>query len=111
MMDALGKQTLVVKSEGAAIPSDFVRTEYIEADRNLSRRFQAFLTSFLELESHYEGIANDLENNPLLSIDYYRRAFLISGNARFRISAREALRNANLKERAVNSVEMLLARF
>ena len=111
LMDSLGKQTLVVKSRGAAIPSDFVRTEYIEANNKFSRRFQSFLETFLELESHFETMAEYLVNNPLLSIDYYRRAFLVSGDVRFRTSAREVLDEANLQERAANSVETLLARF
>lgn len=111
MMDALGKRTIVVKSHGAAIPSDFVRTEYIEADATFTRRFRSFLDSFLELESHFETMAEDLENNPLLSIDYLRRAFLVTGSPGYRARVKEILKAAGLKGRAKNSVEMLMARF
>ena len=111
MMDALGKRTVVVKSHGAAIPTDFVRTEYIEADATFTRRFRSFLDSFLELESHFETMAEDLENNPLLSIDYLRRAFLVTGSPGYRARVKEILKAAGLKGRAKNSVEMLMARF
>ena len=111
MMDALGKQTVVVKSHGAAIPSDLDRTEYIEVDATFTRRFRSFLDSFLELESHFETMAEDLENNPLLSIDYLRRAFLVKGAPGYRARVKEILKAAGLKGRAKNSVEMLMARF
>jgi hypothetical protein len=111
MMDALGKRTVVVKSPGAAIPSDFVRTEYIDDDGSFGRRFRSFLDSSLEMESYFETMAEDLENNPLLSIDYLRRAYLISGDVRHRSRAKVLLNAAELKGRARNSVEMLLARF
>jgi len=111
MMDALGKRTIVVKSQGVAIPSDFVRTEYIEESGAFARRFGSFLDTFLKLESHFVTMAEDLENNPLLSIDYLRRAFLVSGSNRYREQVQEILSTAGLKGRARNSVEMLLARF
>ncbi|GMR07575.1 MAG: hypothetical protein BMS9Abin26_0578 [Gammaproteobacteria bacterium] len=111
MMDALGKRTVVVKSLGAAIPSDFVRTEYINDDGSFGRKFRSFLDSSLEMESYFKTLADDLENNPLLSIDYLRRAYLISGDIRHRSRAKKLLNEAELKGRAKNSVEMLLARF
>lgn len=111
MMDALGKQTLVIKSKEAAIPSDFVRTEYIEFDRGFRRQFNSFLNTFLELAEYFETMAESLEKDPLLSIDYLRRAYLISGDVRYRRQAKAVLKSAQLQGRARNSVEMLLARF
>ncbi len=111
LMDAHGKQTIIVKSPGAEIPSDFVRTEYIMTGRDFGRKLRSFLDSVLALEKHYEVNAKDLEKNPLLSIDYLRRAYLISGDPRHRIKAKELLDRAELKGRARNSVEMLLASF
>lgn len=46
-----------------------------------------------------------------LAIDYLRRAYLISGDVRHRSRAKALLNAAELKGRARNSVEMLLARF
>ena len=111
MMDALGKRTVVVKSQEAAVPSDFIRTEYIEADGVFTRKFRSFLDSFLEQESHFETMAEDLENNPLLSIDYLRRAYLVSGETHHRKQVKKVFQSADLTGRARNSVEMLLARF
>jgi hypothetical protein len=56
-------------------------------------------------------MAEDLENNPLLSIDYLRRAFLVTGSPGYRARVKEILKAAGLKGRAKNSVEMLMARF
>lgn len=111
MMDSLGKITVVVKSSGAGIPSDFTRTEYIEADGSFARNFRSFLDSTFELESYYETMAEYLERNPLLSIDYLRRAFLITGDKKHRARAKQLLEEADVQGRARNSVEMLLARF
>lgn len=111
MMQAYGKQTLLVKTLSAKIPSDFVRTEYIEIDRKFESNLNKFLNDFFALESHFEMMANQLENNPLLSIDYLRRAYLISGNKELRKKAREFFESADLEERAKSSVETLLVNF
>ena len=111
MMDSLGKQTIVVKSPGAALPSDFVRTEYIPSDGDFTRRFGSFLDSTLALEGYFETLADELEKNPLLSIDYLRRAYLVGGDKRHSTRSQEILDGAEIHGRAKNSVEMLLARF
>lgn len=111
MMDALGKRTVVVKSPGAAVPSDFIRTEYINNDGQFDRRFSSFLDSSLEMEEYFERMSEELENNPLLSIDYLRRAFTITGDVRHRDKVKEIVKNTNMAGRARNSAEMLLARF
>jgi hypothetical protein len=111
MMDALGKHTVVVKSPGAAIPSDFIRTEYILADGHFNRRFGSFLDSTLQLEDYFVQLADELEKNPLLSIDYLRRAHLLAGNIEHRNRVGRIVNDAEISGRAKNSVEMLLARF
>lgn len=111
IMDALGKLTIVVKSPNASIPSDFVRTEYIETDRNFRSNFLSFLESFLNTESYFAEMAEYLENNPLLSIDYLRRAHLVSGNKQYSERAKHLFNSAGLGGRAKNSVETLLADF
>lgn len=80
VLNALGKETIVIKSVDFPIPSDFIRTEYIEFDKNFSTSIDNFLCTVFELADHYEIMAESLSTNPNLAIDYYRRAYLITGN-------------------------------
>lgn len=111
LMQAYGKETLIVKTKGTNIPSDFVRTEYIEFNADFDDRLNMFVESFLELAEHYEMMAEQMENNPLLAIDYLRRAYLISGEENLREKVQQIVQEAGLEGRAKNSVEMLLANF
>jgi hypothetical protein len=110
-MHALGKEMLVVKTKGTLIPSDFIRTEYVEYDDNFIHRFNNFISSFDERAEYFATIAEQVENNPLLAIDYYRRAYLISGETNYCDRAVEILKDAGLEKRAKSSVEVLLAGF
>jgi len=108
---ALGKETLLIKSPRVAVPSDFVRTEYVEYNDEFCERFTAFIESLPEQAEHYEIVADQLDRNPILAIDYLKRAFLISGEERLREKARDLLNVAALEDRAKNSVELLAAAF
>ncbi len=108
---ALGKETIIVKSPGTKIPSDFVRTEYLEYDTDFHQNFMAYLSSLDEQAEHYELMAYQLEKNPVLSLDYLRRAFLITGNNQLRIKANQLLKDSGLGDRARNSVELIAASF
>jgi hypothetical protein len=108
---ALGKETLLVKSPGASVPSDFVRTEYVEFDDGFDANFAAYLNTLREQAEHYAVIADQLERNPVLAIDYVKRAFLITGDEGLRGKARTLLDDAGLDDRAKNSVEQLAAAF
>lgn len=108
---AMGKETVVVKSPRYALASDLVRTEYIEFDDEFEVRFGRFLDALEVQASHYQMMAEQLERNPVLSLDYLRRAFLLTGDESLRDAARELLQQANLDDRARNSVEVLGARF
>lgn len=108
---ALGKETLLVKSRGVKVPSDFKRTEYIEFDELFGRRFAAYLTDLKEQALHYETVASQLQNNPVLAIDYLKRAYLISGDVRLRTEAEKFLDEPGFDSRARNSVELLAAAF
>lgn len=44
---ALGKETLIVKSEGAEVPSDFIRSEYIVFDGNFKKNLTSYFKSLL----------------------------------------------------------------
>lgn len=66
------------------------------------------MTHFFSQADYYASIADQLENNPLLAIDYLRRAYLISGEEGLRVKAREMFEEASIEGRAKNSVERLL---
>ncbi len=80
VLNALGKDSIIIKTSSYKIPSDFVRTEYVDYGRGFKRKVKSFLNSTLELADHFDTMAESLEVHPLLSIDYWRRAYLISGN-------------------------------
>ena len=108
---ALGKETILVKSVKAEIPSDFVRTEYIEFDSAFATKFSKYLKTLNNQAEHYELVAEQLDRNPILAIDYLKRAFLITGDRRLRQKAQQILEEAGVDARAKNSVEQLAASF
>jgi hypothetical protein len=108
---ALGKETVIIKSAGVQVPSDFIRTEYIEFDETFPEKFASYLESAIEQAGHYEIVADQLERNPILAIDYLKRAFLITGDKRLRAKAQAVIKGAGLEQRAANSVELLAAAF
>jgi len=111
LMEAYGKETLVIKTEDIEMPSDFVRTGYIEYGRGFKKNITRYLKRFLTLHSNYGLMSKQLEKNPLLAIDYLKRAWLISGENAYRQKAREIYQGAAIEGRAKNSVEMLLMDF
>jgi len=108
---ALGKETLVVKSPHADIPSDFARTEYLEFNDSFRETLPEFLEGLEEQAGHYELVAEQLERNPILALDYLKRAFLITGDRTLRAKAQQLVAQAGLEFRARNSVEALAATF
>jgi len=85
LLQALGKETLVIKTQGAAVPSDFVRTEYIEYDqRRFAAKVRRYLDQLFEQADHYATMAANLDTSPALSIDYLKRAYLITGDKQIR---------------------------
>lgn len=108
---ALGKETVIIKSVGADVPSDFVRSEYILFDENFDANFASYFRSIIEQAEHYETVADQLDRNPILAIDYLKRAFLITGDKKLRKKAKAIADKAGLEQRAKNSVELLAAAF
>lgn len=111
LMQALGKETLVVKAPGAVVPSDFVRMEYVVADGTLERKLGAYISYLKDQEAHYGQMGALVENNPLLALDYTRRAYLVFGPDEWNDQADTLVAASDLKERATDSVEMILASF
>jgi hypothetical protein len=110
IVQALGKESLVIRASGAAIPSDFVRTEYISYDRHFTRRLNGFLDTVFHKADYYREMADLLERNPLLSMDYLRRAYLITGDETTKARMLEVFDSAGLEGRARNSVESLFVK-
>jgi hypothetical protein len=111
LMQAYGRETVVVRVGDVTLPSDLVRTEYIQFDRSFSRRFGAFLLSLNQRAEYYVTLADQLEKDPLLAIDYLRRSYLLSGDAALRRRANKIFNEAGFTERARDSVERNLVHF
>jgi hypothetical protein len=110
-LDALGKETVIIKAPGSIIPSDLTRTEYIEYNDDFEDKFSGFMDSILEVADYYSEVGSLIERNPLLSIDYYRRAYLIKGDDDFKELVSKVVKEDMTAERAKNSVENLLSYF
>ncbi|MGC1183034.1 hypothetical protein [Legionella sp.] len=109
---AMGKETIIIKSIKAEIPSDFKRTEYIEFNNEFNKKLRKYFTRLEKIAYQYETMADQFDpSNPILAIDYLKRAFLICGDERLRKKALVILQNAGLQDRAKNSVEILAANF
>lgn len=104
---ALGKETIVVKTPKTTMPSDLIRTEYIEFNKKFNTKFDDFLKSTITRSEYFEEMANNTENNPLLAIDYLRRAYLITGNQKHKEKVKKILQLEKFDGRAKNSIELL----
>lgn len=110
-MQAYGRETVVIKVGNPRLPSDFVRTEYIALDDRFAKTLRNFLRELKQRASYYQQLAGLLEANPLLAIDYLRRAYLLTGDVRLKRQAREIFKASGLADRALDSVERLMANF
>ena len=80
LLQALGKETLIIKTEEYDIPSDFIRTEYIEYERKkVKGNTYKYFKKYLEQAEHYELLGCKLINNPIISINYLKRSHLMTG--------------------------------
>jgi hypothetical protein len=110
-MHAYGRDTVVIKIGNVKLPSDLVRTEYISMDSRFTESLEAFLTSLTARADYYQVLAGLLEANPLLAIDYLRRAYLLTGDVALRRRAKRIYAESGLSDRARNSVERLMVTF
>lgn len=111
MLQAYGKENLVIKTKGTPVPSDFVRTEYVEFNKNFKERLGKFISSFFEQAEYYASMSDQFDNNPLLAIDYLKRAYLITGQKKYKQRAFQIFKDISTVGRSKNSVEMLLIDF
>lgn len=96
LLQASGKETLIVKTRDCYVPSDFVRTEYIEYGRRFGGKILQFLEGLAEQAEYYGRAAELLEENPVLSIDYLRRAYLLTGNKTYKKLAQAIAHNETI---------------
>lgn len=82
LLQALGKETLIIKTEESNIPSDFIRTEHIKYDRKFKNKINKYLKTYFEQAGHYELFGSKLKNNPIISIDYLKRSYLMTGESK-----------------------------
>lgn len=108
---ALGKETIIIKTPRTEIPSDFNRTEYIVFNNEFKERFTKFLKSTQIQAEHYQELSEVLEKDPILAIDYLKRAFLITGNKNYQSYAKKILTTIDTDNRAKNSIEHFSAAF
>ena len=108
---AMGNETLLVKTPRFTVPSDLMRTEHVNYDDEFDQQFNKYMNNLQERADHYEETGDLLENNPVLSLDYYRRAYLITGSGYLKQKIKDLIEEAGLGERAKNSVEQLVAVF
>lgn len=88
LLQALGKETLIIKTKESNIPSDFIRTEYIEYDNKFKVKINEYLKTYFQQAEHYELLGYELIKDPITSIDYLKRSHLMTGksNARNKIN-------------------------
>lgn len=110
-MQAYGRETVVIKIGDVKLPSDFVRTEYIALDANFTRNLKGFLNSLGDRADYYERLASLLEQNPLLAIDYMRRAYLLTGCSEFKHNAKHIFDSMGLHDTTGASIERLMVNF
>jgi len=111
LLQAFGKETLVIKTKDAGVPSDFIRTEYVVYDNNLKANLHKYFDFVSSLRDHFDIMAEQLERDPLLAIDYMRRAFLLTGETSYRKKAKQLYNRSRGAKRASNCVENLLTNF
>jgi len=93
LFDSLGKETIVIKTEDFDIPSDSIRTEYIKYNYIFNEKLREFINNVFERKVHYTDMADILSNDPILSFDYIRRAYLISGEQSLKNKAEDIFKS------------------
>lgn len=109
VLNALGKETIIIKTKEFNIPSDFIRTEYIEYDEGFKEKINKFLNEVDELGEHYELMGDSLEANPVLTIDYFKRAYLINGNPKYFKWVKELLNQEEFDSQTKFGIKNFLA--
>lgn len=112
MMQAYGKDTLIIKIPSTDYgPSDLARTEYVPFDEDISRRIDGFCSELDGRARYFLKASDILVNNPLLALDYLRRAYLLSPSEDILAKRDLIMKSPGIESRARDSVEQLAASF
>lgn len=111
LLHTYGRDTIVVRVGPVVLPSDFVRTEYINYGRQFSRAMDAFLGALDDRAEYYLTLGDQLRNNPELELDYLRRAFLLTGDKRLQKRATRIRSRFGTIERATGEITPLPVEF
>jgi hypothetical protein len=111
LLEATGKETLVIKTKDIMIPSDFIRTEYIEYDNDFENKINKYFDSISKLQDHFDFMAKQLKKDPLIAIDYLRRAYLITGDDGYRKKAQILYSESCKKGTVIPCVQDLFVNF
>jgi hypothetical protein len=111
LMQAFGRETLVIKVGDVKLPSDLARTEYLSFDRHFRIGLQQFFRALQLRADFYENVGRAVSKNPLLAIDYFGRAYLLTGKRKLRSEVATVFSSMRLHNRSAHSVERLMAAF
>lgn len=110
LLNTLGKESLLIKCKDYKIPSDFIRTEYVEYNNDFDQKINQFFDNCTERAEHYEFMSELVEANPVLAIDYLRRAYLITNNDELKRKAKIIYGKHKLDDQATFFIKNFLGR-
>jgi len=119
LCNLLGKPVIIVKSEGAKIPSDFVRTEWVSysdgGNTQLRTDFKKSVDSIIALAKYYEilgDIAMEAGNIDFeLAFERYKQAVLITNKRPVINKSNKLLNQLNASEECAEYIKAARARF
>ncbi|MDZ4257658.1 MAG: hypothetical protein U0974_02810 [Gemmatimonadales bacterium] len=111
ILQAYGRETLVVRVGDPKLPSDTVRTEWIRGGTGLAKAIRGFLDGLDDRGRYYLEMSSLMDRDPLRAVDYLRRAAILSGDDTLLGEARRIWTEAAREERAKTSVEELALSF
>jgi len=108
LMDSIGKETIIIKTEKTEIPSDFVRTEYIEYSPNtFKNKLRSYFKVLSSQAEYYDKVSDNTQKNPIYSIDYTKRAYMLSNSSQIydKLGVRiNKIKDKRIKEAFTNSI-------
>lgn len=92
---AMGSETLIVKTRDFKVPSDLAGIEYVVFDEKFNENFGKYMDHLADRAKFYEELGAQLRNERGLALDYYRRAYLLAGDDGLRKKFLGSLRSSH----------------
>ena len=108
LLQSYGKEILIIKTKDANVPSDFVRTEYLEYGRNFKSKINKFLDGLEAQAAYYARTSDLLSEKPLIAIDYLKRAYLLTGELKFKEKVKKILDLSHFDSHTEESIKSFL---